>query len=168
MKQILGLILLIVSIAFSADIYTSGGPVHNFPVDVQVVTLHSKNTPVAMDTFAASQYNWYGPYELAGDNCPMYKSFTVKADTITGTTPTMAFWYQLISGGSITDTVKGAWVSPCTLSTSGVSSSVDLSSLCGRAIVFRIFNYDNTSCQIPGNLKILFKRSISFIRESME
>lgn len=158
------LVFVVTAFVFAANVAPSSSQSKQ-PENVgDVINLHT-TTVVSADTFAAAEIQTYGPYEVTPSaNAPMYSAFMVQGDIITGTTPTMSFDYQLISGLKITDTLS-KWTPVCTLGTAGVQSYVSLSSLIGKAIVFRVNNYDGTESQIPNKLRIFFKDAFTYTKQ---
>jgi hypothetical protein len=132
--------------------------------DVIVHTLNSRYTVTALDTFAAAGTCIYGPYNLVsteGDVQPT--TVHIWADSITGTTPTMGVDYQLISSFDINDTLASNWTAMDTIGAFTASTAITLSGT-GKAIVFRVNNYDGTACQIPGMLRIGIKSATTQIK----
>lgn len=162
MKRLISiLVLALVSFSFAANVAPSTTQKYQ-PANVgPVVNLHT-TTAASADTFATTEIQTYGPYQITSSaESPMFKGFMVQGDIITGTTPTMSFDYQLVAGLNITDTLS-KWTPVCTLGTTAQQTYVDLSSLVGKAIVFRVNNYDGTESQIPGKLRVMFKEDYTY------
>lgn len=146
---------------FAANRYNSGETVTVVPTGTREIVLHTPKTNQSKDTIAAGEMNWYGPYKLVSDGSqPIPASLVVVADLITGTTPVASFDYQVINGYTMADTTS-TWVAACTLATTAITKPASLSSAAGKAIVFRVNNYDGSADQIPGRLNVIIKSSIS-------
>jgi hypothetical protein len=163
MKKILAVMLLLVAfvaVGYGANetyVGVATGGVKIAPSNVKGYSLNTRNTASSIDTFATTTRKTYGPYPVVtSDNKGMASAFTVFADIITGTTPVAAFDYQLLPGKSASDAVDN-WTPVCTLGTAGVISTVDLTGKIGESIMFRVNNYDNSTTEIPGLLKVYIK-----------
>lgn len=161
MKRLISMfvVLALAGIAFAAnESYLADTGTVNLTPAGKVYKLHTSNTVWAKDSFATTVRYTYGPYDLTnreGGVC--FQGFTVyQMDAITGTTPTVSLDYQIIGGTSIEDTIS-SWTACDTLDGTAHSQYVDFTSENGKAIVFRIHNYDGTSSQIPGDLWIMMK-----------
>jgi hypothetical protein len=162
-KLFVMLVLALVSVSFAANVAPTKTQ-SKLPANVgPAVDLHT-TTAASADTFDAAEIQTYGPYQIASTSeSPMFKGFMIQGDIITGTTPTMEFSYQLTSGLTISDTLS-KWTPVCTLQATAQQTYVDLSSLVGKAVVFRVNNYDGTACQIPNKLRVMFKEDYTYNR----
>ena len=164
MKKTLA-ILAVVLMVFAVNAATSvqaGDSLYAKPIDIDTVILHDQSAS-SSDTFDAGECRVYGPFRVTAENGqPMYKGFAVYAKAITGTSPTMTFDYQLLPTYSVADTTA-LWTS-CgdTLDGTGVHQYVDMSSMAGRSIVFRVYNYDGTESVIPNWLMVEFKKNFTY------
>jgi len=141
----------------ATDVRVGSSTVTARPYGNIILNLHTRNNDVSGDTLAAqNDNNIYGPYKLCNRNEKMPEKFTIQADAATGTTPVIAFDYQIVGGTSITDTIAGdgAWVAADTIAEAGIIKDVTIVGA-GNAIVFRANNYDATGSQIPGMLRIV-------------
>jgi len=155
------ILLAVLALAFAVSAATTvqlGDTVKASVGDVDTIMLHDASA-ASVDTFDAGECCAYGPYSLTNARGnPMYKGFQLYAKAITGTSPTMNFAYQLITGTTMADTM-GLWTVIDTLDGTGANAYVDLSDKAGRAIVFRVYNYDGTECQIPNVLGVMRKHN---------
>lgn len=160
------LLLAALSFAFATTVAYTNSETGNMkanhsPKDIVVLSLYTKGTNATQDTFATTDIHIHGPYPLSSaDNTGMFSGFTVVGDVITGTTPTMAVDFQVLPSLSIKDTT--AWTSTDTLSATATYQYQSLSSYPGKSILFRVNNYDDAACQIPGQLKIMFKENWTY------
>lgn len=160
-KILLTTLIVGASIAYAANVAPTITQ-KKLPINIGPVHELHTTTAASADTFDAAEIQTYGPYQVAGSaEHPMYTGFMVQGDIITGTTPTMSFDYQLCSGLNIEDTLS-LWTAVCTLQATAQQTYVDLSSLAGKAIVFRVNNYDGTECQIPNKLRIFMKDGFTY------
>jgi hypothetical protein len=171
MKKILSVLfaLVIVSAVFADNTTTTYANTENGVMKLDhspllpVLYLHTAGTGVARDTFAAGDNHIYGPYPLSSSSSsPMFAGFQDVADIITGTSPTMSLDFQVINSGALSDTSDAGWTASDTLNGTGTNQYQSLASFSGNHIVFRVHNYDNTACQIPKKLYIVFKESATY------
>lgn len=162
-KRIFTLILVGASILFAANIAPSTTQ-KDQPSNVGSVINLMTSTSATNDTFATTVNKTFGPYEVCPNSeSPMYKSFMVKADAITGTTPTMQIFYQMTTGLSVTDTAS-TWNLIDTIGDVGECFSVDISTKVGKGIMFRVYNYDGTTCIMPNKLQVIFKKDETYFK----
>ena len=170
MKKLFGLFVILSALCvFAADevnYFNSGGDISMTPVDIKAVKIYDSDVDTSMDTLATTEMNMHGPYPLTSHTGePMYKGFSVIAQGISGTTPTMEVSYQITEGGSSTDTTAGAnWVHVDTLKATGSSAYVDVSSLAGKYLWLLIDNFDGTESQIPLDFSLMLKRNLSYTK----
>lgn len=157
---IVALVAVFIMFVAATQVQTGDGNIST-PTNVSGSDLHSRNTAIAADTFSDTSVNKiYGPYELSTGRGggPMANYLAIKADAITGTTPQMTVYFQLISGDSIADTIS-AWTYLCEINASAKDTVYDISGLVGKALVLMVDNTDSTACQIPGLLQFQIKDS---------
>lgn len=151
----------------NATVKTKTGPTINWQpaADVSVFDVCTRNTGSSYDTLAAqNDINYYGPYPLSGANEGQAAALQIQGDAITGTTPVMSVDYMLMGGVVIGDSC-GAWVSACTLGTAGVSKSISLSGTAAKTVLIRVNNYDATASQIPGLLRLIVRKNVTFMKQ---
>jgi len=167
MKKLIALLVVVmcgVSFAANEGALADTGSVNRSTAN-RVFDLHTANTAASLDTFATTKLRYYGPYDLAPfDGGPQAHGFHMYFQAVTGTTPTMSFGYELISGEEITDTL-GNWTEVDTLDGTASSSYHSIDSTAAKAIVFRVDNYDDTASQIPGWLRVVFKDAVVFNKD---
>lgn len=121
--------------------------------------LQTSATAPSTDTLATTVKNIYGPYNVAPDGLNPATTFTLQADIITGTTPTMSFDYQVTDKKEVSDT-SAVWTAVDTLGTAAQNSTHTITGA-GRYIWFQVNNYDATTCEIPGLIRVLIPTSTS-------
>ena len=141
----------------TATLANTGDQLISIPSNIWSIPLHSRSTAASVDTFAIGEDKMYGPFSLTKfGGGPMAKYLCFKGDVVTGTTPVLDVYFQVISGTSITDTIS-AWTLMCEIATTAKDTVYDISGLVGKSIVFRIDNDDATQSEIPGLLEFYLK-----------
>lgn len=132
----------------------------------RVIELHSRSTGVHWDTLAAQDdNNVYGPYALGANGEPFPTTFIIFSEALTGTTPTVAMDYQIISSINIVDTLAGMWTSADTLGSILVHTET-ITPVGGKAIVFNLNNYDaDGENQIIGFLRVVIPVAVTGHKE---
>lgn len=153
---ILALLVAVPSFAAKKTVLASA----NKSPDVLIYKLHTANTASTNDTLAdQDDVNIYGPYNLVPSNGdPMPTTVQVWADAATGTTPTMSLDYEIIPSFDLADTF-GVWTAIDTIG-SASNQSCTIAGV-GKAIVFRLNNYDGTASEVPGDLWVGIKGAIT-------
>ena len=130
---------------------------------LKTLDLHTRNTTLAVDTFATTVCKYYGPYEFAGDGGSPATSFQLQADVITGVAATMSFGYQATSTKLLTDTMS--WTEVDTLDSIAVINGTETISAVGNYLWFRVHNYNGAAGQIPGRVRVMIKPSTTLYRD---
>lgn len=158
MKKLLAVLLVIaaysLSIAADASALIGSGLFWGKPSNVVVYTLGTNGSTA--DSIAATNSNVYGPYNLSVDpSRPAFKGFRVYFPTGSlASGDSVAFKYQLIAGDKITDTIA-SWTVVDTFINSKRSSYVDISSLAGTGIVFKVTNIDASKVGVLKKPKVV-------------
>lgn len=155
MKKVIILLFALVCIASAADtviVNTSGLTIT--PANVVSLTLFDG----VADTIEDSSYTTFGPYRMVPDRYKKaYKGYQYYSGPIGGTTPLVNIAYLLSYSSDIADTIAANWVITDTLSATGSTGYIDLSSKAAKYIWFRFHNYGANSA-FMGAEEILYKK----------
>ena len=155
MKKIITLLILcLVTLSFAGSGASSftGGTNWGIAKNVTVYTLDSVANGkiiVGFDTVGATYSNYYGPFGLSGDYTrPSFSKLRVLCPVGTlGATCTLSIAYQVLAGDKWSDTLKTGWtvIDSVKAAVGSAGTVVDLSSVFGGSIAFRLYGISGTS-----------------------
>lgn len=160
MKKLFGIITVLtigIATVYAVTIPATGG-YWGKPSNTAVITLDtSKAGNTTTDSIAAGAAITYGPYNLSVDpsrtGFKSLRAYVPKNALASG--DSLQLGYQLLAGGSASDTGT-TWSVIDTLIDAKRSSAVDISSLPGVSIMFRILNIDASKVGQKKKIKIVF------------